>query len=69
MTEMCPYAITKMLLKIGGTTISWSSSKDNFFSESVFAKNAVGSLFRNRYQLIPKLCISVTLGEVITSLS
>lgn len=68
MTEMCPYAITKMLLKIG-TTISWSSSKDNFFSESVFAKNTVGSLFRNRYQLIPKLCISVTLGEVITSLS
>ena len=68
MTEVCSNAITKVLLKLGGTTISSSASKDNFFRESVFSKNTFGSLCRNKYRLRPKLYITVTLGEVITSL-
>jgi len=38
MTEVCPTTITKVLLKLRGTIVSWSASKNNFSKRVCFQR-------------------------------
>lgn len=57
MTEVCPDAMTKVLLKLGDTAISLSANKDNCFIESMFSENTCVSIY-NCLQLKQKILLN-----------